>query len=278
VTGHSAGAAVVTGAGRGLGSAIAAALHRDGWRVLVTDVDAEAAAAAARPLGGWATALDVRDEAACRATAAMADAADGGLRLWVNNAGILVTGPSWTHDAETRRAVMEVNALGAMNGTMAALELMRPAGRGHVINIVSLTGLIAPPGEVVYAASKHALIAFSIGTLNDLRAAGETGVHISCVCPDGVWTPMLYDRLADDGAAASFTGTLLRPERVAERVAQLARHPRPVVSIPRWRGAQVRLLDAVPGASTRLARVVLAVGRAGQRRHARRIARHRAME
>lgn len=276
MTGHPRGAAVVTGAGGGLGSAIAAALHRDGWRVLATDVDAEAAAAVAGPLGGWSAALDVRDEAACRVTAAIADAVDGGLRLWVNNAGILATGPSWTHDGETRRAVMEVNALGAMNGTMAALELMRPVGRGHVINIVSLTGLIAPPGEVVYAASKHALIAFSVGTLNDLRAAGETGVHISCVCPDGVWTPMLYDRLADDGAAASFTGILLRPEQVAARVARLARHPRPVVSMPRWRGAQVRLLDAMPGASMRLARVVLAVGRAGQRRQARRIARRRA--
>jgi NAD(P)-dependent dehydrogenase (short-subunit alcohol dehydrogenase family) len=276
VTRHPLGAAVVTGAGRGLGSAIAAALHRDGWRVLVTDVDAEAAAAAAGPLGGWSAALDVRDEAACRATAGAADAVEGGLRLWVNNAGILATGPSWTHDGETRRTVMEINALGAMNGTMAALELMRPVGRGHVINIVSLTGLIAPPGEVVYAASKHALIAFSVGTLNDLRVAGETGVHISCVCPDGVWTPMLYDRLADDGAAASFTGVLLRPERVADRVARLARHPRPVVSVPRWRGAQVRLLDAMPGASTRLARLVLAVGRAGQRRQARRIANHRA--
>ena len=83
---------------------------------------------------------------------------------------------------------------------------------------------------------------------------------------------MLHDRLDDDDAAVSFTGTLLRPEQVAARAARLARRPRPVVSIPRWRGAQVRLLDAFPGVAMRLAPVVLAMGRAGQRRIARRVA------
>ena len=274
MTAHPRGAAVVTGAARGLGLAIATALRRDGWPVLLTDVDGAAAARAAETLGGWSAALDVRDEAACRTVAAAAAATAGtdGLGLWVNNAGILATGPSWTHDAHTRRAIMEVNALGAMNGTMAALELMRPARRGHVVNVASLAGLVAPPGEVVYAASKHALIAFSLGTLADLRAAGEVDVHISCVCPDGIWTPMLHDRLSDEGAAVSFTGTLLRPERVADRIARLARRPRPVVSVPRWRGAQVRVLDALPSASLRLVALVLAMGRAGQRRQARRVA------
>jgi short-subunit dehydrogenase len=266
------GAAVVTGAARGLGLAIATALHGAGYAVLLTDVDAAVAAEAAGLCGGRAAALDVRDEAACAAVAARAGAEPGGLALWVNNAGILATGPSWTHDAETRRAILEVNALGAMNGTLAALAVMRAAGRGHIINVVSLAGLVAAPGETVYAASKHALLAFSLGTLAELRAAGERNVHISCVCPDGIWTPMLHDRLADTGAAVSFTGTLLRPERVAARVARLARRPRPVVAVPGWRGAQVRVLDALPGLSMRLAPFVLAVGRAGQRRQARRVA------
>ena len=105
-----------------------------------------------------------------------------------------------------------------MNGTLAALDVMRRAAAGHIINVVSLAGLVAAPGETVYAASKHAVIAFSLGTLADLRAAGQRGVHISCLCPDGIWTPMLHDKLDDPGAAASFTGTLLRPEAVAARV------------------------------------------------------------
>jgi short-subunit dehydrogenase len=266
------GAAVVTGAARGLGLEIARALHRAGYPVHLTDVDAAALEAAAGSAGGWSTVLDVRDEDACRAVADASAERAGGLAVWVNNAGILATGPAWTHDAGTRRRMIEVNALGAMNGTLAALDVMRAAGRGHVVNVVSLAGLVAAPGETVYGASKHALLAFSLGTLADLRAAGERGVHISCLCPDGIWTPMLHGRLDDPGAAASFTGTLLRPERVAARVVRLVQRPRPVVTMPRWRGAQVRLIDAFPGVATRLVGPVLAMGRAGQRRHARRIA------
>ncbi|MFI7426172.1 SDR family NAD(P)-dependent oxidoreductase [Micromonospora sp. NPDC049836] len=266
------GAAVVTGAAGGLGRAIAAALHADGWPVLLTDVDAAGAAAAAAPLGGWSRALDVRDEAACADVAAeAAGRTPGGLGLWVNNAGILATGPSWTHDAATRRRLVEVNALGAMTGTLAALAVLREQGHGHVLNVVSLAGLIAAPGETVYAASKHALLAFSLGTLNDLRMAGLRDVHVSCLCPDGIWTPMLHDKLDDPGALASFTGTLLTPERVAARAVRLARRPRPVVSLPRWRGAQVRLLDTFPRLALALTPVVRAAGRAGQRRQARRV-------
>lgn len=278
------GSAVVTGAARGLGLAIATELHAAGYAVHLTDVDGPGVRAAAERIGAQvaerlgaqavepqAAELDVTDDAACRAVAAQAAEAPGGLAVWVNNAGLLATGPSWTHDAALRRRILEVNALGAMNGTLAALEHMRAAGRGHVVNIVSLAGLIAAPGETVYSASKHALIAFSLGTLGDLRAAGVRGVHISCVCPDGMWTPMLHDKLTDDGAAASFTGTLLRPERVARRVARIVERPRPVVSIPRWRGLQVRLLDALPGLALPAAGLILAYGRAQQRRLARRL-------
>jgi short-subunit dehydrogenase len=265
------GAAVVTGASRGLGRAIAGALYRAGYPVLLTDVDEPGVAEAAEPLGGWSARLDVRYEAACQVVARTAAEHAGGLALWVNNAGVLFTGPSWTHDEATRRQILGVNALGAMNGTLAALEVMREQGRGHIVNVVSLAGLVAAPGETVYSASKHALLAFSIGTLAELRAAGERNVHISCICPDGIWTPMISDRLDDAGAAVSFTGTLLTVDRVAQRVARLAEHPRPVVAIPRWRGVQVRLFDAFPSLSLRLARLVLATGRAGQRRQARRL-------
>jgi short-subunit dehydrogenase len=261
--------AVVTGAARGLGRAIATALHRQGYEVLLTDVDPDGVAAAAAPVGGWSARLDVRDEQACCAVAAQAAERGEGLALWVNNAGVLATGPSWTHDAAARRHLLEVNALGTINGTLAALEVMRPAGRGHVINVVSLAGLVAAPGETVYSASKHAAIAFSIGTLAELRIDGCRDVHISCLCPDGIWTPMIHDKLDDAGAAVSFTGKMLSPAQVANRVLWLAEHPRPVLSVPRWRGVQVRLFDAFPRLSLRLARVVIATGRAGQRRQAR---------
>lgn len=279
------GTAVVTGAAGGLGLAIGRALAAAGYPVVLTDSDAqrlrrsaagigagELAAGSGTAAGVRAEALDVRDEAACVALAQRLAADPGGLAVWINNAGVLATGPAWTQDPALRRRIMEVNALGAMHGTLAALEPMRAAGRGHVVNVVSLAGLVPAPGETVYSASKHALLAFSVGTLADLRAQGVTGVHVSCVCPDGIWSPMLHDRLDDPTAAASFTGTLLTPERVAARVVRLVDRPRPVVAVPRWRGAQVRLLAAYPRLGLRLLPVVTAIGRAGQRRHTRRLA------
>jgi NAD(P)-dependent dehydrogenase (short-subunit alcohol dehydrogenase family) len=265
--------AVVTGAGRGLGLEIARRLAERGLAVNVTDVDEDAARAAADQLGdpAWASALDVRDADACEAVARAAAERAGSLDVWVNNAGILVTGFVWDHDAPTRRTVVEVNSLGTFNGTHAALELMRPAGRGHVINIVSLAGLVAAPGEALYAASKHAAIAYTLGALNDLHRAGLKGVHVSAVCPDGIWTPMLYDKLDDPAAAVSFSGHFMRPETVADAAVGLLDHPRALLTIPRWRAIFIRFADLFPGLSNRLLPLVLADARRKQRRWKKRI-------
>ena len=149
--------------------------------------------------------------------------------------------------------------------------LFRSVDRGHVVTVVSLAGLVAVPGETVYAASKHAAIAFSLGTLSDLRIAGERGVDLSCVCPDGIWTPMLHDTLDDPSAALSYSGTLLEVADVVRAVGRVLDRPRPVLTVPRWRGLQVRLFDAVPGLAPRLAPLVAADARRRQRRHARRL-------
>lgn len=266
------GGALVTGGGRGLGLEIARRLVDRGYLVHVTDLSAEAATRAAAELGprAFASALDVRSFPACRAAASRTQRRAGSLDVWVNNAGVLVTGPAWEQDERTRALMLEVNGTGTINGTLAALEPMRAAGRGHVLNVVSLAGLVSAPGEAIYAASKHAAISFSLATLADLRLAGITGVDISCVCPDGIWTPMLHDKLEDPAAAASFTGVLLKPERVAEEVVGLLDHPQPVLAIPRWRGAIVRLFDLMPRISVKYADRVLAQGRRKQRRHLRR--------
>lgn len=266
--------AVVTGAGSGLGRAIALELGRRGYLVHATDVDAEAAAKTAAELGSGArsTKLDVCDEAACRSLAARVATDSGGIDLWVNNAGVLVTGPAWTQDEATRRRLLEINALGTMNGTIAALEPMIEAGRGHVVNVISLAGIVAAPGEVNYSASKHAAMAFTLGTLFDLRRAGIRGVRLSAVCPDGVWTPMLQDKLDDPDAAGSFSGQLLTPEQVATAVGKLTERPRPILIMPRWRGLQLRLLDLFPRLTLRLLPLAMSDARRRQRRYAKRIA------
>ena len=266
-------AAVVTGAGRGLGFEIAKRLAARGLAVNVTDVDLAAAEAAAERIGGdaWASALDVRDADACRETARLAAERSGPLSVWVNNAGIVVTGRTWEHDEATRRAVLDINSHGTFNGTLAALELMRPADRGHVINIVSLAGLVAAPGEALYAASKHAAIAFTIGTLNDLRRSGFDGIELSAVCPDGIWTPMLFDKLDDEDAAVSFSGTLLLPEQVADAAIGLLDKPRPVLTVPRSRAIFIRLVDAFPGFANRFIGPVLDDAKRKQRKWKQRI-------
>jgi NAD(P)-dependent dehydrogenase (short-subunit alcohol dehydrogenase family) len=266
------GVAIVTGAGSGLGRAISLELAGRGYTVHATDVDAQAAARTASEIGAGAhsSALDVRDEAACRALAAEAATGDS-LDLWINNAGVLITGSAWSQSEAMRRTMLEVNALGTMNGTIAALEPMIAAGRGHVINVVSLAGIVAAPGEVNYSASKHAAMAFTLGTLFDLRRDGIEGIWLSAVCPDGIWTPMLEDKLDDPDAAGSFSGRLLTAERVAAEIGKLTERPRPVLIMPRWRGLQLRILDLFPRLTWRLLPLALRDARRKQRRYKKRI-------
>lgn len=256
------GGAVVTGAGRGLGRQIAELLVERGYEVLVTDVDEEAAKGAAAELGGSAMgmAVDVRDEAQVVAARDHIVATAGGLDVWVNNAGVLLTGPAWEQDGVSRRLMLDVNALGTINGTVAAIDGMRGSG-GHIVNIASLAGITAVPGEAVYAASKHAVMGFSLSTVADLRSAGVDDIDISCICPDGIWTPMLHDKLDDPASALSFSGKLLRPEEVVAAVARVLDKPRLVTTLPGWRGAVSRLGDVFPQLGLAIVPAVTAQGR-----------------
>lgn len=110
-------------------------------------------------------------------------------------------------------------------------------------------------------------MAFTLGTLFDLRRAGIDGVKLSAVCPDGIWTPMLQDKLADLDAAGSFSGQLLTVEQVAAEVGKLTERPRPILILPRWRGVQLRLLDLFPRLTLRLLPWALRDARRKQRRY-----------
>ncbi|KRE36998.1 short-chain dehydrogenase [Janibacter sp. Soil728] len=259
--------AVVTGAGRGLGRQIAELLVKREYQVLITDVDGDAAQAAAAELGERAQAMvvDVRDEAAVLAARDRVVEWAGRLDVWVNNAGVLFTGPVWEHDEQQRRLMLEVNALGTMNGTLAAVAAMRSSGGGHIVNIASLAGISAVPGESVYAASKHAVMGFSLSAIADLRAAKIKDIDISCICPDGIWTPMLHDKLDDPGAALSFSG-LLQPEDVVAAVAKVLDNPRLVTTVPGWRGAVCRLGDVFPSLGMAALPLVIAQGRRTQKK------------
>ncbi len=137
------------------------------------------------------------------------------------------------------------------------------------INVVSLAGIVAAPGEVAYSASKHAAIAFTLGTLFDLRRGRRRGIELCAVCPDGIWTPMLEDKLDDPDAAGSFSGRLLTAEQVASAVGKLTERPRPLLVLPRWRGPLLRFFDLFPRLALRLLPLVMWDARRRQRRYKR---------
>ncbi|TCJ37791.1 SDR family NAD(P)-dependent oxidoreductase [Parafrankia sp. BMG5.11] len=248
-----------------------AELARLGFAVWVTDVELGIAEPVIEGLGSEcrAAVLDVTDTNASRALADAVVAEHGHLDLWVNNAGVLAVGYAWEVDDASNARVLAVNATGTINGTIAALAHMVPAGRGQVINVVSLAGIVATPGQAVYAASKHAAMAFSLSTLFDLRRGGHRGIDICAVCPSGVWTPLVGNRIDDPEAAASFTAPLLTADVIGRVVGRLTERPRPVTIVPRRRGPMMRFVDLFPRLSVPAVPTLMRDARRRQQRYKR---------
>jgi short-subunit dehydrogenase len=229
---------VVTGAARGLGAEIAAQVAGAGCRIC----------RGARANRDRARVLDVTDPDACRALAREVRP-----HVWVNNAGVLGPGDAATQPDEVLERVVAVNVLGVMHGTRAAVEVMRERdggrGEGHVITVGSLASWVPVPGETVYGATKAAALSFTLGLLGELRAAGASGVRLSVLCPDGMLTPMITETLHEDAVALSFSGTrLVTVQEVAARAVRLLERPRPIASVPRWRGLVLVRARLVPRA------------------------------
>ena len=263
---------MVTGAGRGLGRAIAHRLAERGLDVLVTDVDGELAERAAFEIGRGASplALDVREPAALRAAAARA--AEGGrLAVWVNNAGVVRAEPVWEHADEAVDLTVATNLLGVVHGSRAAIEVMRETGGGRVLNVASLSSLAPAPGLAVYGATKHGVLAFSVALQAELRQAGIP-VEVRSICPDGIRTDMvLRDQAANGTTALSWSGArLLGVAEVADRAVEVLYGDRLTVSLPAWRGAMARTLGLAPRALVRAAPVLERLGEWNRRRWARR--------
>jgi NAD(P)-dependent dehydrogenase (short-subunit alcohol dehydrogenase family) len=236
-----AGVAVVTGAGRGFGLEIARRLSGRGYTVLCTDVDGQAAAASAEQAGGFSMELDVRDPEAHRA-AARAASERGPLEVWVNNAGVLRTVKAWEHPDDEVRLLVEVNLLGVIYGSRAAVEAMRTdTGRNrHIINLASLSALTGVPGLAVYAATKHGVLGFTASLQGDLQLAGLP-ITVHALCPDGADTEMLRERSGDEDAAIIWSAPrLLTAEEVADRAVGLLDSRELVAALPRWRGWAAR--------------------------------------
>ncbi|HZQ28079.1 MAG TPA: SDR family oxidoreductase [Acidimicrobiales bacterium] len=206
--------ALVTGAGSGLGAAIAARLAADGTHVVVNDVDAAAAGKVAASVGGTAHPFDVADAAAANAAIDGIVAEFGRLDVLVNNAGIILSRPevrersmaamlarmagadapptaatSTLTDAEWDR-VLRVHLYGTFFCTRAALRHMEERRSGAIVNMASIAGIAGLPTAPEYSAAKGGIIAFTKSVASEVA---WLGIRVNAVAPAFIDTPLLTD-------------------------------------------------------------------------------------
>lgn len=166
--------AFITGAASGLGRALALRLHAAGWRLGLSDLDADGLARVSAEAGGThaSYAFDVSDPAAFDAAAASFLATHGAPDLLFNNAGIGCGGPFLDTPLAHWREVLDVNLMGAVHGTRAFLPAMMRQGSGHVVNVASAAAFHGLPKFSAYSASKAAVAALSEALRAELAGTG----------------------------------------------------------------------------------------------------------
>ncbi|WP_106399630.1 SDR family oxidoreductase [Actinocorallia populi] len=223
----------ITGAARGIGLATAKALKAKGAAVVIGDIDEEAVRSAAGELGVTGLGLDVTDRASFRDFLA----GSGDYDVLINNAGIMPIGPVLEETEADARRCFDINVHGVMTGTKLALEKFIPAGRGHVVNVASVAGVLPTPGLALYNGSKAAVVAFTEAVRLEVR---RHGVHVSAVLPSFTNTELVAGTRSPRGQKNC------EPEDIAAAVVSLLARPRPQVVVPAALGPQIRSMPLVP--------------------------------
>ena len=215
--------ALVTGGASGIGAAVAARLQADGARVAVLDLNPDGAAS-----GQLAVACDVSDDSSVRSAVDTVVQRLGGLDLVINNAGIGAAGTVADNPDEEWHRVLDVNVLGMVRVTRAALPHLRRSSAPAVVNTSSVAATAGLPQRALYSASKGAVAALTRAMAADHVAEG---IRVNCVSPGTADTPWVQRLLAaaDDPAAERAAlenrqphGRLVTAEEVADAVAYLA--------------------------------------------------------
>ncbi|MCG3753999.1 SDR family NAD(P)-dependent oxidoreductase [Amycolatopsis sp. Poz14] len=216
---------VVTGAGRGIGRAIAERLAAADARVVAADLDADSAAATASAVGNGAIGCqsDVGSrESVDKLVSTVLDRC-GRIDVLVNNAGWDKAGPFVDSDPDDWDRIIRVNLYGVLHTSRAVLPIFAKQGTGSVVNIASDAGRVGSSGEAVYSATKGGIIAFTKTTARELA---RSGVRVNCVCPGPTDTALLAsfagEKLRNALVRAIPLGRVGLPEDVAGAVAFLA--------------------------------------------------------
>ena len=217
--------ALVTGASRGIGRAIALALAEKGYTVIGTATSESGAAGiseALAPLGGRGIVLNVNDAAACDAAVDDIVKTNGGLQVLVNNAGITRDTLAMRMKDEDWDAVMDTNLKAVFRMSRAVMRTMMKARFGRIINITSVVGASGNPGQANYAAAKAGVAGM---TRSLARELGSRGITVNCVAPGFIATDMT-EVLPEAQKAALLgqipAGRLGEPREIAHAVAFLA--------------------------------------------------------
>ena len=187
--------AIVTGAGSGIGRSLAMALSNRGARVVISDINTiriEKVKTELEESGGKvsATTLDVSDYDAVNRMIKSVAAEHGRVDYMFSNAGIAIGGEVRDITIKEWRKTMEVNLFGVINCVDSVYPIMVKQGKGHIVNIASIEGLIPFPGHISYTASKFGIVGLSHG----LRIEGTSlGVKVTVVCPGYIDTPIFQE-------------------------------------------------------------------------------------
>ncbi|HTW41212.1 MAG TPA: SDR family oxidoreductase [Solirubrobacteraceae bacterium] len=206
---------VVTGGAGGIGKALARRFAAEGARaVVVADRDGAGARALAQEIGGLGVEFDAGQESSVKELIAQATAANGAIEIFVSNAGVggMGGGPEVPDDSWDE--AWRVNVLAHVWASRALLPEMLERGEGYLINTASAAGLLTQVSSLVYSVTKHAAVALAEWLAIEYA---ERGVRVSCICPQGVRTPMLERGMQEAAAAAALSaGGLIEPEDVAD--------------------------------------------------------------
>lgn len=213
---------IVTGGGSGIGAALSRRFAAEGARgVAVADVDGGRAEAVAGELGdrGMAVTTDVSVEADVVRLVEQTTRRWGPVDLFCSNAGIAVGGGVEAPDDQWQR-IWEVNLMAHVYAARAVLPSMLARGEGYLLNTASAAGLLTNLGAAPYTVTKHAAVALAEWLA---ITHGDAGIKVSCLCPQGVRTPMLLGGLDSGdigGEVVVAAGRMVEPEDVAEAVVQ----------------------------------------------------------